>query len=86
MRHEDHRLIQETAGQRSWTQFWHPTGGTGTADRERPAVLVFLVAPRPLRRCGARHMELAGVKNTAAARKSAADRLGDHVDPSQEAD
>jgi hypothetical protein len=31
-------------------------------------------------------MELAGVKNTAAARKSAADRLGDHVDPSQEAD
>ncbi len=22
--YEDHRLIQKTAGQRSWTQFWHP--------------------------------------------------------------
>src|SRR5215469_12139888 len=27
---EDHRLIQETAGQRSWAQFWHPTGSCAT--------------------------------------------------------
>ena len=24
--YEDHRLIQDTAVQKSWTQFWHSTG------------------------------------------------------------
>ena len=27
--HEDHRLIQKTAVQKPWAQFWNPTGSPG---------------------------------------------------------
>ena len=28
-RHEDHRLLQKTAVQKPWAQFWNPTGSRG---------------------------------------------------------
>ena len=41
-RHEDHRLIQKTAVQKPWAQFWNPTG----------YAVAQAVQPRMLDTCG----------------------------------
>ena len=72
-RHKDHRMIQETAGQRSWTQFWHPQPGRRRHSL-RGTVMDFPWTCRPptvdpaLRRCSGRRVNIPVTSASAGAR------------------
>ena len=40
-RHEDHRLIQKTAVQKPWAQFWNPTGSAAAGGELLERTLVW---------------------------------------------